>query len=56
MEAGAHVIARIDPGNIAESVETVVSMKWDARYDFCDDICPSSVAINVLRSNITNYF
>lgn len=56
VEAGAHVIAGIDPINIVESVETVVGMKWNARYDFCDDFSPSSVVINVLRSNITNYF
>lgn len=56
VEAAAHVIAGIDPINIVESVETVVSMKWNARYDFCDDFSPSSVVINVLRSKITNYF
>lgn len=56
LEAGAHVVAGIDPVNIAEAVETVVSMKWDARYDLCEDFSPSSVVINVLRSKITNYF
>lgn len=56
VEAGAHVVAGIDPENIAEAVETVVSMKWDARYDLCEDFSPSSIVINVLRSNITNYF
>lgn len=56
VEAGAHVVAGIDPVNIAEAVETVVSMKWDARYDLCEDFSPSSVVINVLRSQITNYF
>ena len=56
VEAGAHVVAGIDPVNIAEAVETVVSIKWDARYDLCEDFSPSSVVINVLRSQITNYF
>lgn len=56
VEAGAHVVAGIDPVNIAEAVETVVSMEWDARYDLCEDFSPSSVVINVLRSQITNYF
>ncbi len=50
------IVAGIDPVNIAEAVETVVSMKWDARYDLCEDFSPSSVVINVLRSQITNYF
>jgi UDP-N-acetylglucosamine 2-epimerase (non-hydrolysing) len=56
VEAGAHVVAGINPNNIVDSVETVVNMKWDARYDLCDDYSPSSVVINVLRSHITNYF
>jgi len=56
VEAGAHIIAGIDPMNIVDSVETIVGMKWDARYDFSDDFSPSSVVINVLRSSITNYF
>ena len=56
VEAGAHIVSGLDPENIAESVETVVKMKWGARYDLCEDISPSSVVINVLRSQITNYF
>jgi len=56
VEAGAHVVAGLDPLNIAESVETAVSMQWGARYDLCEDFSPSSVVINVLRSQITHYF
>jgi len=56
VEAGAHVVAGIDPINIADSVETAVSMEWGARYDLCEDFSPSSVVINVIRSQITNYF
>jgi UDP-N-acetylglucosamine 2-epimerase (non-hydrolysing) len=56
VEAGAHIVSGMDPNNIAESVETVVSMDWGARYDFNEDFSPSSVVINVLRSQITNYF
>jgi UDP-N-acetylglucosamine 2-epimerase (non-hydrolysing) len=56
VEAGAHVVAGIDPVNIAEAVETVVSMLWGARYDLCEDFSPSSVVINTVRSQITNYF
>ena len=55
-EAGAHVIAGINSQNIADSVETVVNMEWKARYDFCEDSSPSSVVINALRSQTTNYF
>jgi UDP-N-acetylglucosamine 2-epimerase (non-hydrolysing) len=56
VEAGAHVVAGLDPLNIAESVETAVSMQWGARYDLCEDFNPSSVVINVLRSQFTHYF
>jgi UDP-N-acetylglucosamine 2-epimerase (non-hydrolysing) len=56
IEAGAHVVAGIEPDNIADSVETVVKMKWQARYDLCEDYSPSNVVINVIRSRIQNYF
>jgi len=56
VEAGAHIVAGIDPRNIVDSVETIVGMPWDARYDFSEDFSPSSVVVNVLRSQITNYF
>jgi len=56
VEAGAHIVSGIEPENIAESVETIVNMDWGARYDLNEDYNPSSVVINVLRSQITNYF
>jgi UDP-N-acetylglucosamine 2-epimerase (non-hydrolysing) len=56
VEAGAHIVAGIDSVDIVESVETIVKMKWVAKYDLGEDISPSSVVINVLRSRITNYF
>ena len=56
VEAGAHVVAGLDPANIADSVNTVVDQEWKARYDLNEHFSPSSVVINVLRSQITNYF
>ena len=56
VEAGAHIIAGIKPENICDSVETILSQDWLARYDFNDNFSPSNVVINTLRSNITNYF
>ena len=56
VEAGAHVVAGLDPVNIAESVETIVNQPWQARYDLSENFSPSSVVINVLRSEITNFF
>jgi UDP-N-acetylglucosamine 2-epimerase (non-hydrolysing) len=56
VEAGAHIVAGLDPINIAESVETIVNQPWQARYDLSEEFSPSAVVINVLRSQITNYF
>lgn len=56
VEAGAHIVAGIEPNNIVEAVETAVSMKWSARYDLFEEFTPSSVVINSLRSQITNFF
>ncbi|MFH1654792.1 MAG: UDP-N-acetylglucosamine 2-epimerase (non-hydrolyzing) [Pseudomonadota bacterium] len=56
VEAGAHIVAGLDPIDISESVETAVKMEWSANYDFCESTSPSSVVINALRSTITNYF
>ena len=56
IEAGGHVVAGIDPFNIVEAVETAVKLEWSARYDLCDDFNPSSVVINVIRSQLTHYF
>jgi len=56
VEAGAHIVSGLDPENIVKSVETVVSMDYSARYDLNEDFSASSVVINVLRSQITNFF
>jgi UDP-N-acetylglucosamine 2-epimerase (non-hydrolysing) len=56
VEAGAHIVSGLNPLDIVESVEIVTSMKWDARYDLSQDYSPSSVVINVLRSQFTHYF
>ena len=56
LEAGAHIVSGIEPLNILESVETIMSMEWSARYDLYDNFSPSSVVINVLRSQFTHYF
>ena len=56
VEAGAHIIAGLDPQNIADSIETVTKMEWAARYDLCENFAPSNVVINAVRSQITNFF
>ena len=56
VEAGAHIVAGIEPESLANAVETAVGLEWNARYDLCENFSPSSVVINVIRSQITNYF
>lgn len=56
IEAGAHIIAGIDPINICESVELILNQEWKARYDFYEDINTANVVLNAISSNITNYF
>jgi len=46
----------MEPNNIIESVETAVSLPWSAKYDFAENHSPSSVVINMIRSQITNFF
>ena len=56
VEGGAHIVAGMNPRNIIEAVETVVMQSWGARYDLEDGFTPSSVVINSIRSQITNFF
>jgi UDP-N-acetylglucosamine 2-epimerase (non-hydrolysing) len=46
----------MDLNTIVESVETAVSLPWTATYDFAEHHSPSSVVINAIRSQITNFF
>jgi UDP-N-acetylglucosamine 2-epimerase (non-hydrolysing) len=56
VEAGAHVVAGLDQANIVEAVETVSGQEWAARYDLNENFAASSVVINCIRSQITNWF
>lgn len=56
IESGATIVSGMDLTNIVESVETAVLMKWSARYQLEEDFSPSSVVINAIRSQITNFF
>ncbi len=56
VEGGAHIVAGMDPGNIVDAVETAVRQAWGARYDLEEGFTPSSVVINAIRSQITNFF
>jgi len=56
VESGATIVSGMDLNNIVESVETAVSLPWGARYELEEDSSPSSVVINAIRSQITNFF
>jgi len=56
LESGSTIVSGISAENIVESVVTAVSQPWSARYDFANDFSPSSVVVNALRTQITNYF
>jgi len=46
----------MDVGNIVDSVETVTRQPWAARYDLNENFAASSVVINCIRGQITNWF
>jgi UDP-N-acetylglucosamine 2-epimerase (non-hydrolysing) len=56
VEAGGHIIAGMDPGNIVESVVTATKEPYAARYDLNENFEASNVVINCIRSQITNWF
>jgi UDP-N-acetylglucosamine 2-epimerase (non-hydrolysing) len=56
VESGATIISGMDPKNIVESVVTALEVPWAVRYDFAEHHSPSSVVINCVRSQITNFF
>ncbi len=56
VESGGTIISGMDPDNIVASVETAVLQPWEARYELEEGYSPSSVVINAIRSQITNFF
>lgn len=56
IESGATIVSGMNIINIVESVKTAVNMKWAGKYNFEEDSSPSSVVVNALRTQITNYF
>jgi len=56
IESGATIVSGMNLDNIVESVETAVSLPWSAKYDLAKEHSPSSVVVNTIRSQITNFF
>jgi UDP-N-acetylglucosamine 2-epimerase (non-hydrolysing) len=56
VESGGTIVAGMKLDNIIASVETAVKQERKTRYEFERNFAPSSVVINAIRSDITNYF
>ena len=56
VESGATIISGMNLDNIVESVVTATSLPWSATYDLAENHSPSSVVVNSIRSQITNFF
>jgi UDP-N-acetylglucosamine 2-epimerase (non-hydrolysing) len=56
IESGATIVSGLKIQNIIDSVETAISLNFSAKYDFSQEHSPSSVVINSIRSQITNFF
>jgi UDP-N-acetylglucosamine 2-epimerase (non-hydrolysing) len=56
LESGATIVSGMNVDNIVESVTTAVIQPWCGRYELEESSSPSSVVINALRTQITNFF
>lgn len=56
IESGGTIVSGMTTENIVESIVTAVNQPWNARYDFADDFSPSSVVVNAIRTQLTNFF
>lgn len=56
IESGATIVSGMSVENIVESVTLAVSLPWEARYQLEENFSPSSVVVNAIRSQITNFF
>lgn len=56
LESGATILSGMTSNNIVESVVTAVSQPWDAKYDLAEGFSSSSVVVNAIRTQLTNFF
>jgi UDP-N-acetylglucosamine 2-epimerase (non-hydrolysing) len=56
VESGATIVSGMEVDNIVASVITAVSQDWNVRYELEQSFSPSTVVINAIRSQITNFF
>lgn len=56
IESGATIVSGMNSKNIVESVITATMQTWNAHYELEENFSPSSVVINAIRTQITNFF
>ena len=56
VESGSTIVSGMNSQNIVDSVVTAINLPWAVKYDFAEEHSPSSVVINSIRSDITNFF
>lgn len=56
LESGSTIVSGFSAENIYQSVVTAVKQQCSSRYDFAEGYSPSSVVINAVRTQITNFF
>jgi UDP-N-acetylglucosamine 2-epimerase (non-hydrolysing) len=56
LESGATIVSGMNEDNIVESVITATTQQWCARYELEEGFSPSSVVVNAIRTQITNFF
>jgi UDP-N-acetylglucosamine 2-epimerase (non-hydrolysing) len=56
IESGATIVSGMNAENIVESVVTATTQPWCARYELEENFSPSSVVVNAIRTQITNFF
>ena len=56
VESGSTIVTGMNVNNIVESVETAISSSSENNYDLAENHSPSSVVVNAIRSQITNFF
>ena len=56
LESGGTIVSGLEAANVVSAVKLAMNSKFETRYDFGDGYSPSSVVMNSLATNLTNYF
>ena len=56
LEGGSTIVSGLEHRHVIAAIETSDLLRNKPRYDMSVDHSPSSVVINTLRTNITNFF